>query len=493
MRPLLPGAILALLSGALAAPRAPVAAAAPPSPDAGGANAVDPARELFVVDPGVVDDPLRTGPGGAWHFGTLFARLAGAQDPARFAEAWLATLIEAPVVNGVAVLEPGKAADFREFRNAWRAQGGGPAVDLSLAPFRLCAIVHRPDLVRVGEQGVQAYGEARFVYCAVDPASPATTATNFFVIFEFELPASGCAEVLSWARAWHALGALPLGGEAYNAALERLTDLATRPDLSSGRPNGSRLAQLRTNEFELGDHSFHWNLREWRLRGAPGSLDAALEAATTRQTPHWSLLKTANGRTVLAEYLDSERERILAGTHVVPDVFASASFGERSFATGNAINFCGHPKPHPSLPCATKGTLWWAPGYQGLPEQPDLTVEDAEVRHRFALQTCSGCHFFETGLNIDGVSSFSMVAPRLPGSASRLASFLTGSGGPIADPVAPRALDAAGNLVRVEHRFGDLARRRALLERMLALDCAAEAEALEELGAIAASTGTRVH
>ena len=488
MRFPLAGAILSLLA-------ASVAVAFPsPAPGApGGTHPVDPARELFVVDPSVVDDPLRAAPGGAWHFGTLIARIAGAQDPAVFAETWLATLIEAPVVNGVAVLEPGKAADFRAFRDAWRAQGGGPAVDLSLAPFRLCAIVHRPDLVRVDEGGVQAYGEARFVYCAVDPASPATTAHTFFVIFEFELPASGCAEVLSWARAWHSLGALPLGGEAYNAALESLTDLATLPDPASGRPNGSRLAQLRTNEFALGANSNHWNLREWRLRGAPGSQDAALEPATTRQTPHWSLLKTASGRGVLAEYLDSERERILAGTHVVPDVFASALSGERSFATGNAVNFCGHPRPHTTLPCAAKGTLWWAPGYQGLPEQPDLTVEDAEVRHRFALQTCSGCHFFETGLRLEGLLSFSMVGARLPGSASPLATFLTGSGGPIADPVAPRALDATGNLARVEHRFGDLARRRGLLERMLALDCAEEAGALLELKSIAASTGSRVH
>src|SRR5262249_55245338 len=161
-----------------------------------------------------------------------------------------------------------------------------------------------------------------------------------------------------------------------------------------------------------------------------------------------SFLQSAAGRTTLREYLDLNRAAILAGNHVVPDTFVSPTTGPVSFQGGDAVDASLHPLPHGGIDCC-HGTFWWAPGYQRLPQQENLTLEDANVRHKFAQQTCSGCHANETG------SAFFMVSNRLPGTSSILSPFLTGV--TITDAVAPQALDVpGGTLVPVEHSFNDL-------------------------------------
>ena len=58
--------------------------------------------------------------------------------------------------------------------------------------------------------------------------------------------------MLGWANAWHALGALPFPSEEYNAALQAITERFAGRGAMPGRPNGSALNQLRTNEIDLG-------------------------------------------------------------------------------------------------------------------------------------------------------------------------------------------------------------------------------------------------
>ncbi len=59
-------------------------------------------------------------------------------------------------------------------------------------------------------------------------------------------------------------------------------------------------------------------------------------------------------------------------------------------------------------------------------------------RHKFSLNTCSGCHAGETG------TDFTHVAPRAAGQASVLSPFLRG--GTVTDPVTqmPRSFDDLG-------------------------------------------------
>ena len=42
---------------------------------------IDPERELMITDLGVVEDPVRTGPGGVWTSRHLIETMAGPHDP----------------------------------------------------------------------------------------------------------------------------------------------------------------------------------------------------------------------------------------------------------------------------------------------------------------------------------------------------------------------------------------------------------------------------
>src|SRR5262245_9779505 len=470
--------VLVLLPVLLASPSHAV-----PAPQTG--PVIDPARELMITNLAVVEDPVRTAPGGCWHFGTLMKRMAGTVPPEQFVDHWLNTFIQPQVVNGVPIDEPQKALAFSEFRAAWL--NGGSTLDLNAAPFRLLAIVNRPDLVRVTPEGITAFGEMRFVYGAYWPGNP-NDPRAFHVIFEYGVPSSSCGELQQWATNWHTLGSYTPGTRDYNLRLQVLTDSIPKPQVGSSRPNCSLLNQLRSNEFELDqDLSLFWNLREWNIV-APIAFQGQLESVTTKQTPHFSFVKTTGGRAILREFLDQNRADILAGTHVVPDFFTSPTAGTVSFQTGDAVNNSFHGHPHGGGPFCCNGTLWWSPGYQGAPEQPTLTVEDANVRHGFALQTCSGCHQMETG------SPFTMVSNRFAGTSSALSPFLTGTTVP--DPVAPMALDANNNMVPVNHSFADLDHRKSVLKRMLQLSCTpppGQLAPIDVLLSIKAEIGTRVH
>lgn len=438
-----------------------------------------PEQELLVRHVSVVEDPVRTAPGGCWHFGTMLRNIAGDQAPGRFTHTWLQTLITPQTVNGVPFFDPARAAGFTLFRDRWPKLGNGlPDVDQS--PFRLLAIVNRPDLLQVGPNGPTSFGECRFVYGAFDPLAPAGQEL-LFVIFEFDVPAAGCAAVKNLALAWHAMGSLALPSPAFNAALQTITDSIVQRQPGSLRINQSNLKQLRSNEFGLLGSNLVWELREWHLVPNQQQNDGALTTTTTKQQPWFSFLGTAPNRQILADYLQSARPAILAGTHVVPD-HVPANGGLVAFQAGSAINTCSHPAPAngctiSNAQCGGNGTKWWAPGF--VP-QCNGTVADGEVRHKFALQTCAGCHGHETG------AQFTHISHRAPGQASNLSKFLTGVGYPIPDLFFGAALP---------HSFNDLQHRATVLQRMTSLDCAgvgANAPGVV-LSGIRAETGSRVH
>src|SRR5262249_51208324 len=135
-------------------------------------------------------------------------------------------------------------------------------IDLDRAPLELLAIVNRIDL-RDLDKG-QA-GEGRFVFGVLDPFG---FPQSFTVIVEYQLPAATQQDVLDWAASWHALSSHPFPSEEYNAALEALTLRFSGRNAAPGKPNGSALGQLRTNEIALEPR---WQLREFTL-GADGFL-----------------------------------------------------------------------------------------------------------------------------------------------------------------------------------------------------------------------------
>ena len=373
---------------------------------------VDPERELLITDLSVVEDPVRTTwdspvgtpSRGVWTFGHLMADMAGAQPPGQFVLDWLREWESDQRFAGSTA--PARASIRSLIIDPWLIDSGCAAgateceLDLEQAPFRLLAIVNRLDLRDAQLSGAGGSedahtlhaGEGRFVFGVLGPAGERL---RFTVIFEYTQPADTAAEVVAWAQRWHALGALPWGAD-FNARLETVTEGFAGAGASPGSPNGSAIAQVRTNEIALVSP---WELREFRLTN-----QGDLVQVPVQQTPDFG----ENGTNQLRNRIRSHASAILAGTYRVPPGQLGAA-----------------------APTPSSSTFWDAPG---------LATADLPARHQFSLSTCSGCHARETG------TRFLHVGTREAGVASVLSGFLTGE--VVADPVTGE-----------ERTFADLDRR----------------------------------
>ncbi|HKP62745.1 MAG TPA: hypothetical protein VJV78_38680 [Polyangiales bacterium] len=347
---------------------------------------VVPSRELLIRHLSVVDDASRTLGDGAWTFGRLMRRLAA--DAPALTEGMFESFTSPQLINGFKVAaRPNMRSTVLE---PWPRTAAGE-LDLSRAPLRLLAIAHRLDLADLARGRA---GEGRFVYGVLDRNGGPLL---FTVILEYALLARGEAEQRAWARDVHALSEQAFPGAGYNAALQALTDrYATR----------DALLRIRTNENALGRDG-RWEMREFHLSPETG----ALVPAALAQTPDTSFNKSP----LLARYMKDNRESILRETFETPAVLEDAPF-----AAGALINQLDY---------------WQAPD-----------ISDPELRHKFSLNTCDGCHGGET------FTSFFHVLPRPEGLQSRLSSFLTGS--VVQDPE-----------TGIDRSYNELARRRQLLER----------------------------
>ena len=376
-------------------------------------------RELMIKNVSVVDDPVRTvfdatstdPRNGVWTFKHLVEGMAPTpEDAPAMVEAILTTFTTPQTINGFTVA----ARPFMQslVLDSWPRTPDG-ALDLAQAPVRLQAIVNRFDLrdLAAGDAG-----EGRFVFAFQDPTF------LFFplqatMIVEYKLPASSESDVLGWAEAFHALGAMQFG-EDYNAALQLITEQFAGRGVRPGRPNASAVNAVRTNELDFGDNGV-WELREFVLSPTSGML----EPTTVKLTPDRSF----NFSDTLAAYIDANQTEIIAEKHTVPDVFNGQQF--QAGAIFNDLD------------------SWFAPGV------------DSDARHHFALNTCNGCHSFaETG------TEFLQITPRTPGSEAEVSRFLTGL----------NWTDPATGQPRV---FNDLGRRNADLRAIVCLGSAARSGA----------------
>ncbi len=343
---------------------------------------IDASRELVLTHLSVVEDPASTAPGGAWSFDRLMRDMEGEKDASQFVMRWLATWRTSQLINGYPV--PARPPIDTEVIGPWRMRSGWPAtdetckLDLRRSPFRLSAIVYRPDLRLPELKG----GEGRFVFGVADARGQAM---SFTVILEYLLPASdGAQDVLSWADQFHKLGKRDFG-EPFNQALQRITDQFAKRGVTPGRPNGSALAQLRTNELSQhpGIPKRLWELREFQI-----GWDGWIHEVTVKQTPDLSL----NGTPALADFLVRNQESIRAGVHRIPDAMLGGS------------------APVPG------GSGWTFGAEAGVSE---------EVRHLFALTTCNGCHRWETRDPATGtLTLFTHIAARDAGTPAATSGFL---------------------------------------------------------------------
>lgn len=194
-------------------------------------------------------------------------------------------------------------------------------------------------------------GELRLIFNLIDHVGHAE---GFTAIFEFQLPRFN---QLSWKDEFHQL-ALQDFGPAFNAKLIKLLSMAT-----DGR--------LRTNDFFLAPT---WDLREFTVNEITGSI----EQSVLPQTPDIFWNQSEDARQSLVRWIEENRDAILSGLWTLP----------KQFSTGNALT-------------PNEGFKWLA--------RADL---ENDLRHKFSLHTCNGCHAGETRTRFTHVDSRAwMVKP----------------------------------------------------------------------------------
>jgi hypothetical protein len=366
-------------------------------------------RELLVTDLSVVNDARASGAAGAWSLGGLMKVLAP-QDAPGLVKHWLGSFERRQEINGFP-LAPRPAMRTRLVEPWMKKDGARSFADwtpnLANAPFRLLAIVYRPDLGIVAADGsIRSAGEARFVFAALDLSKTGNLddapPLPFTVIFEYGLAATDRDGVKAWAERWHGLGRLGFGAD-YNAALQAITDsFATSP---------GALNQIRTNE----GLALPWQLREFHVDRTTGRLTNA----PLKDTPHrrFALEVSELSQVISSRPDDDLPKKFLSGSADIP-----------------ARNF-----------------RW-----------PQMRIVNNVLRHNFALRTCNGCHGAETGVKADDHGAepaqhrgFRHISGRMRNERARLSEFMTG------DPAL--VMDPTGKL----HTFCDLKIRQQALHEAL--------------------------
>ncbi len=393
---------------------------------------VYPEMSLLVNATPVVDDPQRTydvctnagNPNGAWTFKRLMENIANEPvtgvNAADMVEDWVNSLGVNQTINSFPVDATTRAA---KLLNHWPRDIDG-RLDLAHSPFRLLAIVNRLDLRTATTYGNGGAGEGRFIFgiIKVDPNDLMDTCMTEpgTVIFEYGVPLQQCSAIRNYGMQWAELEDHALGSPSYNAALQAITDQFTSAGAAPTKPNGSALNQLRSNDFPI---TSPWELREFHLNPNTHWFDTV----STALTPHFdSYTNTGFLSPVLTQFINQNANDILLERHEIP-----LSFNSFPFLTGSAMN-----------PFLSQGPKTWiVPG------------TNSEARHKFALNTCNGCHGTETG------TRFLHVEPRGSGNQSVLSRFMDGTGTFI-DPVSG-----------IPHSFGELSRRQNDLTQLVEQGC----------------------
>lgn len=400
-----------------------------------GFAALIPQRSLIATHTSVIADPNRTyspcpvptgNPNGKWTFKYLMQQMANTPVTGVTAEtlarAWVDTFGVAQTVNGQSVNPRPRLKEF--ILDPWIAASGGPKapLDLDLAPFELIAIVNRVDLRSNHSYGGRGgVGELRFIFGVLEPGT--CKREGFNVIFEYGYPGSGCSAAKAWAQQWADLPAMP--SAAYNTALEAITEQVVVSGAAPGKPAGSALNQLRTNERYEGvaPAADNWQMREYKLRNTLSG--PRLQSVTAVRTPADNYIGL--DKLLLRDFINDQEADFLLERQTIPLLYPPPPPG-KPFLGGESANFVD---------------FFWNP----------TGVLNNDARHKFALNTCNGCHTLdETDTPFRHVTAASPV---------KLSGFLTGT--TVADPI-------DGTL----REFNDLERRAADMEELLNTSCLLE-------------------
>lgn len=401
-------------------------------------RAVDASKELMITDLSVVEsaaqttfDPKRPSGyslKGAWSFGRLIHNMlpVDSRDSASAASAyvfnWLQHWEEGQAPNEFVTVSHTRSNVRSRVIDPWKTASGcavtdadsACTLDMSKAPFRLVAVVYRPDLRRLPtatDAGIG--GEGRFVFNLLIDGKPVKQT----VIFEYSLPIGSSFGVLTWAYRFHLLGSIPFG-QGYNNVLALITNGFAGPDADPRRTNGNALNQLRTNELALkrvagckadgsmitdpASTSFGlcappdtapkvWELREFRINAAGSLVQTPVAQEPSRDfdvavrlervgTTVINTLGTGTRSKELADWMMANQAAIIAGTHKIPNHMLANSA------------YVGSGAPQWGLPAGATSTT------VAKFTATDGTVVPEAVRQGFAINTCGGCHNKEVSL-----------------------------------------------------------------------------------------------
>jgi hypothetical protein len=335
----------------------------------GGCNVnVEPLRSIEIVHPNVVDDPRASNAlDGAWSFRRLIENMAPSAATAD-TDAFLRNIFESwltdQFVNGETL--EARTAITGVVLNQFQIPNSSPRqFDLSKAPFRLLSVANRLDF-RSATQG----GEGRLVYgvTSSDANGNFQGFFSFTLIVEFALPLKAPFDTaIKWAAKWHELDSIDPATQAatFNGKLQEITDVFTVRNAFVGRPNGSAINQIRTNEISL---ATPWQLREFNM--LPSGLMAS---ATTKQSPDHDLL---NDSQTLRDFIN--QNPVLNATN------DTSFFSLQMPTTFGGLLFAGAKANQLTIPIHTDTARWEL--------SPTETQDTSVAIDNFGLLTCNGCH-----------------------------------------------------------------------------------------------------
>lgn len=382
-------------------------------------------NSIFITDLKVVEDSTRTwnpcsqtgNLNGAWTFKTLFQQIASHspdkiatdQELSDFVKKWLKSFTVTKVVNSDTV--QGRPDLNTLILNPWLQKSknaGNPSgfLDMRFAPFKLTSILNRFDL-RTRFRQIPS-GEGRFTFCAINSDCGAPLPFTFVV--EYGIPGNGsCEQLASWASQWFNLKNYELGTEAYNQALQDITDQFTKCGLAPNKANQNCLNTVRTNDRAFSPLPVISEFREFRLNKSNHQLQQSVVA----QLPADKYNAQIDNPDVqlLADYINARLDSIVADNYWIPDTYNGQPF----------LAGAGHITGRPLGDARDSTVFHWDASKN--PRSPAF-IQNLQTRQVFSLNTCTGCHSGELQTN------YFHVEPVFFGTEANLSGFLTGKGQP---------------------------------------------------------------
>ena len=333
----------------------------------GGCSAnVEPLRSIEIVHPNIVNDARSSNAtDGPWSFRRLIENMApsaNAVDTDPFVRGIFESFNSVQTVNGAVTEVRNSVSTMDRFT----IPGTSPRqFNLANAPFQLIAVASRLDL-----RSATTAGEGRLIFGLTNASNPSSpNMETMTLIMEFALPLVAPLDTpAKWAAKWHELDSIdPATAPAtFAAKLQEITDKFTVRNAFVGRPNGSAINQIRTNEIRFTTFTF-WQLREFNM-GSNGFM----APATTKESPNWDFINR------------SQEMRDFINQNPVLNTTTDTSFMSLKMPTVFENTLFLGVKQNQAVGVVSNGGRW------------DLSDTETQFNSvaidNFGFLTCNGCH-----------------------------------------------------------------------------------------------------